>query len=494
MKREVFKYSLCILIFGAWVSTAFGESPSSGDKCEELSQRITKLNNLQAAITSEMEDIVERFKGGDDRVALQALYLDFELELLEVRSQLKVVEDSLTLLSWSDIAPQPIEEESEPIINESEAYAFSADERFIKGLGEQDMNNLKRSEALERSVSLSVSEYIKLINELANESESYNAASSQSEGAVIKQRYDSLLVEAKDIAQEIDEDWSYIYDNKSFSCDFILEVSAKSELVGEIAALRDSTRYLITELDVQPSIKVISEYILQKSEILSLESMTAKALNMHTLIDSLAMASEAFSKMPRNFPDIELIPRSFIDYRPSEILEKQIYTADNPIPQTRVYESGVIYRIRVGSFSKKQPASIFRFASEVSYVEEPNRWVTYYLGGYATYSEAVEAQKMLKAAGFRRPEVVIWNDGVLRDLVKEPYAHGDIYRIELTDCQSISEELAQEIKTVAKGATISKIGATTYAISPLEGESLALQLAQIVAGYGSEIKIELKKL
>ncbi len=495
LKRVVCVVLISVFAIGAMVSYAQDGESAEQVRYEALVDRSEQLNGRKESIESDMKGILTQIEQGDNSTQIRGRYLDLELELLALRAEISTVSDSVALMSLNLGRVESRSDVSEQSTIEGEdVSAFSNDGRFKSSLNERDMERLKESESLENSVSLMVNRYISAINELSRVRDSYNQATNQQSGLELKSRYDSLRVVATDLGEDITEDWDYIYDNKSYSYDLLLSVNSMAEQSRTIVALRDSTLNEGAEWSVEPYIAPIKSYILQKSELLKVEIITSRAFGLSTLADSLSVASEAFSKMGRNYPSVELEERTFIDYRDAEILKSQIYTSSNPIPVTKIYEHGVIYRIRVGNFSKKQPASLFRLSSEVSYVAEKNNTFTYYIGGYQSYAEAVKAQSMLKSAGFRRPEVVVWSSGKLRNLAENPYSQSDSYRLEISGREAPSDAMRDEIMRIASGVTISKMGATNYAIAPIYGEGTALQLSQIVASEGEDIVIELKKI
>ncbi|MFR9649697.1 MAG: hypothetical protein SNJ33_04445 [Rikenellaceae bacterium] len=482
-----------MLLIMVWAVASVGQPAESGGDLKALVERSKELDRHSEAIQGEMKLIIESIQAGDNSSALRNQYLELELSLLSLRGEITSVKDSLVMMGWS-VTPEPQTAKEEVVMESSDARAFSQDSRVVGALREGDLENLKQAESMESALSLAINDYILRINEIAQVRDEYNLASSQSDGLELESEYRSLLKEANKIASKIAKDWSYIYDNKSYSYNLMLELNSKESAIKEVSALRDSTLRESAKWSVEPIIAPLKSYTLQKRELLAVEMTTSRAMDMEVVADSVRMVYESFSMMGRDYPTVELTPRTFIDYKDAEIAKKQIYTASNPIPQTKIYGDGVIYRIRVGNFSKKQQPAIFRLSTEVSYIAEDNRTFTYYIGGYATYAEAEAAQSMLKAAGFRRPEVVVWSDGELRNLAENPYSQGDIYRIEISGCETLSDSMREDILAAAPNVVLSKLGIDTYAISPIQGEGLALRLSQVISKYGSDIVIELKKL
>jgi hypothetical protein len=84
----------------------------------------------------------------------------------------------------------------------------------------------------------------------------------------------------------------------------------------------------------------------------------------------------------------------------------------------------------------------------------------YFAGGFATEAEADEAQIKLKNMGFRRPEVVVWRDGVYANLVEEREAAAEmtqVFRVEISGAEQMTDELRSVLDSLAMDKDITRI-------------------------------------
>ncbi|MCQ5078239.1 SPOR domain-containing protein, partial [Alistipes putredinis] len=71
-------------------------------------------------------------------------------------------------------------------------------------------------------------------------------------------------------------------------------------------------------------------------------------------------------------------------------------------------------------YKYKQNISIFRSASPLYVLNTDAGRYRYFAGGFATKAEAVDAQELLRAKGFRRPELGLWYDGEYTTRTRTP--------------------------------------------------------------------------
>ena len=129
-----------------------------------------------------------------------------------------------------------------------------------------------------------------------------------------------------------------------------------------------------------------------------------------------------------------------------------------------------------------QTPALFKGVAPLSYLKENGRY-TYFVGGFAADSSARQAQIEMKDIGFKRPEIVVWKDGVFRNISKdgdmEPIAADTtLYSVTIEGLETVDDSLKSDIDSVGR-MDILKNG-SSFIIAPIEGRSNAEQVQEAV--------------
>jgi hypothetical protein len=212
--------------------------------------------------------------------------------------------------------------------------------------------------------------------------------------------------------------------------------------------------------------------------VLNYELALAEVLDLTEAADSIRTELE---KIPDSsnltLRRIVLQPLDFTPYCRVTTTPTHIYTTRNPIPKHQKPEVARVYKILLGTFQKAQQPNIFRKVSPLSYERTEGGKYRYYAGLYKNYDEVMEDIERLKEIGFRRPEPVVWEDGVYRNLAEESENR---YRVEFT-CPGgvISNTIKALIDVFAKDKETSRINTETgvvYIIGTFDTENKAQEL------------------
>lgn len=172
---------------------------------------------------------------------------------------------------------------------------------------------------------------------------------------------------------------------------------------------------------------------------------------------------------------------------------KPKYTYQNPIPECKVYANGTIYRILLGTFNTKRAAATFRGAYPLFYlINADGKWC-YYTGGFATFDEAEAARKLLKEHGFIRPEIVVWTDGVYRNLAQEPDTASTFFRIEIAGTEALSEAVKQAIAEQAGSAELSRAG-HYFVVGTFDDRAVADRVAEAIRRADDTLEIKVVEI
>lgn len=148
----------------------------------------------------------------------------------------------------------------------------------------------------------------------------------------------------------------------------------------------------------------------------------------------------------------------------------------------------------LGTFNTKRAAATFRGAYPLCYqIDEAGKW-RYFAGGFATLEEAEAAQALLKKRGFVRPEIVVWTDGVYRNLSQEPQAAEVACRIEISGAETLSEGVRQAIAGAAEGVEISRVGQQMFVVGTLPDRAAADRVADAIRQTDSSLEIKVAEI
>lgn len=353
---------------------------------------------------------------------------------------------------------------------------------FQQHLAASDYTALQRAQRSEMQAIDLVNRYLANYLSIGELAAAYAQVPTEAEAIALQGQIDSLSTLNKRTADSLAHRWNYIYDNKSYAYDYLMEALRKEEQLDRQQTRISATMREIGTLQGTTASDELVDYFLRKQLLVGYESAIAEELGLDAAKDSLQGVSSQLAAIEFKLPRIKVEERLFIEYDSVAFSSKPHYTAENPIPACKIYQRGTIYRVLLGTFSTKRPVSTFRGAYPLSYeVTEAKKW-RYYAGGFATLEEAEEAQARLKKRGFMRPEVVMWSDGEYRNLAEEPLPTATLsgYRIELTGISTLSDEVRNAILAVSETAEISRIGTNRFIIGTFDELTVAEQVAAAI--------------
>ena len=101
---------------------------------------------------------------------------------------------------------------------------------------------------------------------------------------------------------------------------------------------------------------------------------------------------------------------------------------------------------------------------------------------------------MLKKRGFVRPEIVVWTDGVYRNLSLEPDSQKLLYRVEITGTDALSDEVKQLIAATAEGYELSRVGQQLFIIGSFDDKAVADRLADAIRQTDAALEIKVAEI
>lgn len=423
---------------------------------EEINTTITQLRRDYTSVAS-----------GSERESIASRIANLEGDMLDVTQQIN--ETQLKLAQY-----ELTQESTKRSQVRDEAKSIAESTYARKRLSHNDLKSLYINNigAID-SLCASQEERLLTLGSLRNQ---YNQCEGEREALAIVDRFDSLKMVTESYSRELARQWGEVYDNKLFALNVLIEHIDNNQLRTDSQNISRSSGAALGDLGSDIADPAVANYEYQRRELLAIELLIARSLALTNAVDSLSAVNKELSAKwdDNHFAPIEIEERIFIDYAPITFSSKQIYSKSNPIPATKIFKRGVVYRILYGGFTSPQQPTLFRGAKPLSVNKEENL-NRYYGGGYKSYREAVEAQKASKAKGFNRPEIVMWRDGVSRNLSRQPYPKGG-YKVVIKGCEELPDRVAQLTSQYDKDAQITRTGNGEYIISTFTDRMVAEDL------------------
>lgn len=363
---------------------------------------------------------------------------------------------------------------------------------FAHYLAAQDYTALMRAQRSEMQAVEYVNRYLSDYVAMTEMERAFDTVRLESDAVELKRRFAERAERNRLTADSLATLWNYIFDNKSYAYDYLLEALRREQLLDRQAARLAEVMRTVSSLRGETASDELVDYFLRKQVLVDYETSVAEAFGLDEAVDSLRSVGRQLATIDYRLPKISLEDRIFIQYDTLRFSTRPFYTAQNPIPECRIYEHGTVYRILLGSFQKKQPVSIFRNTAPIYFlVNDEGRWC-YYAGGFATAAEAYEAQAKLKRRGFLRPEVVVWEDGRYRNLSQNPPTAGaEGYRVYVTGTDALTEPMREALRTLPS-ASVSRVGAERFVVGPFTERSdadAAAEALRSAAESGVDIQV-----
>lgn len=362
---------------------------------------------------------------------------------------------------------------------------------FEEQLPAPDFAALEEAQRLERAAVDYVNRYYANYQEISRLAEQYASAPTESEAAEVYGKFRTMEGLNDVLADSLAATWNYIFDNKTYAYAYLLDKLGQDDILAHEEVLFSEAARQLSELKGRTASGAVADYFLRKIVAVDYETKLAGLLHLDAARDSLRGVTAQLRVVDYNMPKIELQERYFLDYAPIEFSSKPVYSYQHPIPECKVHPRGTIYRILLGTFNTKRAAALFKGAYPLSFqIDEAGKW-RYFAGGFATETEAVEAQKQMKTKGFVRPEVVVWRDGVYRNLTRDPEQTRIAYRVEISG--PLSEAVKSVIAERAGGRELSRIGQDLFVLGMFDEQFAAGQVAEEIRRTDANLEVKVSE-
>lgn len=366
---------------------------------------------------------------------------------------------------------------------------------FVKELSAPDYRTLREAQDKEANVTDAIREYRSVYASMIAIQREYMEAESESVADSIMHRFSLLRQAAEQAEHSIEQNWTAVYDNKIYLYNLLMEKCGRSDVLADAERKTDEIAQNIADSRGVYASDVLADYYYQKRGLLDYEIEIASALDLVSAKDSLARVATELKNIDYRAGKIALEKRYFIEYEPLKVIRPTIYNAQNPIPITKVYEHGTIYRIRIGIFTNRPNLSALRGITPLSHTDAYHDGRhAYFVGGFRTEQEADEGVAYLKRLGFRDPKVVMWVDGeYITEPAKWTAENTGEYNIEISGIATLSEHVRSI--AIAKNADceFSRVG-NKFVIGKFADKTAADEIAAAVAKTDGEPVVEIVKV
>jgi hypothetical protein len=444
------------------------------------------------------------------RERLTPTILSLEKELVRLQAEYEKV---LATISQSDARQAlteyhnaqnvpSVESKEQPKVEEKRAYIpdmarmrcdLVANDYFVERLSPADYKSLRDAQQREKSVKEAVERYFAKYGELLALQRRYMEVPTKAEADVQAEKFAAKKGEMARLDEEITSMWSSLYFNKIYAYDLLMERegnTAMLDLSAKVTARAE--REINDNTDLYQSDALVGYYA-RKKALTEYEMQIASTLSLTTSRDSLKVVSAGLKNRDYRLSKLSLQRRSFIDYENIEVKTPTVYNSANPVPQTKIYDYGTIYRIRIGLFSKRPNISALRGVMPLSYTTAYNNGMyAYFVGGFRTEQEAKEGVDYLKKLGFKEPIIAVWVDGEYYPTVADMRRSESQYNIEISGVATLTDEIKAKILLHKSDCTISRIG-STFVVGTFEGKSAAEAVVADLKAVNGEIEVKITK-
>ncbi len=475
---------------------------------KELEKAMFARDSVMAVLA---ENRVNYAKNESKREELAPVILSLEKEVVRLQAEYdkalaavsqEEARNALALYEKNGKGSTSLRKESKKVVENKNSYTpdpsrlkrdLVANDYFSERLSPVDYNTLRKSQRREVEVKGLVDKYISKYGELLSLQRKYMEVPTKAESDAISLQFNAKLQEMAQLDDAIKSIWGQLYYNKFYAYDLLMERSGNTPMLDFSADITARAEREINDNNDLYQSDALVGYFARKKALAEYEMRLASSLSLTTSVDSLKIIVSELKNRDYRLSKLSLQRRSFIDYEDIKVQVPTIYTSKNPVPQTKVYDYGTIYRIRVGLFSKRPNLSALRGVTPLSYTTAYNNGAyAYFVGGFRTEQEAKDGVAYLKKIGFRDPIIAVWVDGEYYPTVEDMRRNESQYNIEISGVPTLSDDMKSLILGHKSDCTISRIG-STFVIGTFEGKSVAEAVVADLKAANADMSVKVVK-
>lgn len=468
--------------------------------CEQDKELQSRMDAMQGQI-AELRDKLRENPADKELYAGRILAL--EGEILSARSLLSKIVARINAIEQTWLADHP--DYTSPILDHEQSFIKQTPELpqsrnlvyntyFRENLPPDDYKALLRAQQQESLVAGCVDRLQANYRQQAELKGVYEVEKTEQGAVDLFGRHRTVANMGRIMQDSLAELWSYVYDNKTYAYDYILDGLGREELLARQEKAVEEMRRRIGSAEAEDLFEVLPTYYIEKQQLLDYEGRMAELLGLSFAADSLRTASERVRMVNYRLPKQELTERYFLNYEQVVISATRRYTYKNPIPECPIYAHGVIYRILIGEYRTKQDPSIFRNVGPLYLLKTPEGRYRYFAGGVATKAEAIAAQEQLQNKGFKRPELAVWYDGAYTNLSQTTEQAIASFRVEITGDESLSDAVKQAVVNAAPNCELSRVGPQLFVVGRFDNKAVADQVAAEIRAADGKLTIKVTEI
>ncbi len=461
-----------------------------------------KLARMSDSISESMNSIRRTFRTDTlNRAANSAAILRMEEETFDIRNrmarlagQINSIEQEWILKSMhaGEEAGQAVQ--AVPATGERTPANLVYNSYFDRNLNPEDLRELRAAQRAEAQVQPLVAQYRENNDRLQVLKHAYDLSIMAGTADTIRMRFDSLARVNAGVEHMIAGTWGPIFDNKSYSYNFLMDKNNRSDLLARFENDMAKLRQEQAQWQGTYASDEIVKYILQKRLLTTYEIMLAEELSNKAAVDSL---KKVLASLPRvdalAMAPVKLKERLFLDYADIKVTPASPYNARNPIPEVEVYPKGIVYRVLLGTFTTVQQPSSFRNVSPLAVQKGPDNKYRYFAGGFPSDTTAKAAVEQMTKRGFKAPHEVVWMDGVYINLTTGKGLGSGFYSVELSGVRELKAEVREVIRTVTGGKDIVR-GGDMFIVGPLDNAAEAARLRAALEKRDPEMEVKILEI
>ena len=382
-----------------------------------------------------------------------------------------------------------VEEQTSVVVKQRANLVVNAP--FVEALSVADHKALCEAQRREKAVVSRIKECSAIYDSMVALALEYQRVDLERSADSLMVLVESKRAEVQDADARVGREWQQVYDNKVYLYNLMLEKLGYSEVLNEgermlAAAAIEVGGDAIAAVEA-PS---LATYYLQKRALLDYETRIAAAIETPKAKDSLQRVSKALNRSAYTLSKVVVERRAFIDHEPLKVIKPTIYTSKNPIPQTKIYDYGTVYRIRIGIFTNRPNLSALKGITPLSYTSAYHGGkYSYFVGGFRTEAEAEKGVKYLKSLGFRDPVVVMWVNGeYISNIAEWKRTHATGYNIEISGIATLPSAVKAHIELRNESCHVLRVG-SSFVAGPFANKAEADKVAAEIEAMESRAKV-----
>ena len=483
------------------VATVLGQSAEErvriiGNRCDSIAGLLSEYRSEYARKESMREELAKKITKAESELRQYATQYDAAIKALSAEV------GAMTYKVYVNAAASPRKEgeraneksnTAEPLFTSNTKRNLIENDFFVGQLSSHDYKTLCDAQHAEQSAATLAAEYNKRHSELLDLQRRYMEVATPQEADSLSLLFKQKKSSIAQLDNELEKATSAFFFNKNYIYDLLMERGGHSALLDLSASLASSAEREINNNIGQYLSDALVCYHIRKRAIVDYELRIAELISAGNARNVLKSVANDLKNRDFRLSTLTLQRRSFIVYEPIEIKSTSFYNAKNPIPQTKVYDYGTVYRIRIGLFQKRPNVSALRGVTPLSCTNAYNNGLyAYFVGGFRTEQEAKEAAAELKRMGFKEPIIAVWVDGEFYPTLDAMRHSLNRYNIEISGVTSLADEVKACIVSHKSDCSISRIG-STFVIGTFDSKSAAQSIADEIGNIAPEANIKISK-